>query len=120
MSKVDRAKNGPGWGEVILGAVLSLVLGVAIGAVLLILKPVVPAKEQPKEATAGTVYYIEGRRGGAAEAQQAMAKERALVSGQSVRVSEEELTALAATPNKGQPPAGVAGAPGGRGRGGGM
>jgi hypothetical protein len=48
MSKVDRAIYGPGWGEVIFGALLSLVLGVVLGALLLVLKPVVIAKETPK------------------------------------------------------------------------
>ena len=47
--KIDRAAHGPGWAEVILGAVLSIVLGVVLGAVVLIIRPVVVAKELPKE-----------------------------------------------------------------------
>jgi hypothetical protein len=94
MSKVDRALHGPGWGEVIVGAVLSLVLGVVLGAVLLILKPVVVAKEVPKEPAPGAVYYVEGSRD-ASKARQVLAKRKAFVDGQSVRVTEEEVNTLA-------------------------
>lgn len=95
MSKVDRAIHGPGWGEVIFGAVLSLVLGIAIGAVLLIVKPVVVVKELPKEPVAGTVYFVEGLRGDSAKGKQALAKRKALLEGQSVKVTEDEVNALA-------------------------
>ena len=47
--KTDRAKHGPGWIEVIFGALLSLVLGVLVGALLLAFRPVVVVKEMPKE-----------------------------------------------------------------------
>ena len=36
-SKVRRQKEGPGWVEVIFGAILSLALGVVIAAVYLVL-----------------------------------------------------------------------------------
>jgi hypothetical protein len=93
MSKVDRAIYGPGWGEVIFGALLSLVLGVVLGALLLVLKPVVIAKETPKEPVAGAVYYIEGARDASA-ARQVMAKRKALVDGQSIKVTEQDVNAL--------------------------
>lgn len=96
MSKVDRAKHGPGWGEVILAAMLSLILGVVVGAVLLVLKPVVTANEIPKDAVPGAVYYVQGLPGNPTRAKQAMAKRQAFVQGQSVKVTEEELNALAA------------------------
>ncbi len=94
MSKVDRAIHGPTWAEVLLGAVLSLVLGVVIGALLLVLKPVVTATEMPKEPVAGTVYYLPGARDGSA-GRQAMVKRKAFVAGQSVKVTEQEINALA-------------------------
>ena len=94
--KVDRAVHGPGWGEVILGALLSLILGVALGAVLLVLKPVVVAKELPKEPVPGAIYYVEGVRGDTSKARQAMAKRKAFVEGRSVKVTEDEINALAA------------------------
>lgn len=100
MSKVDRAIHGPGWAEVVLGAVLSLILGVVIGAVLLILKPVISVKEMPKEAdrAPGAVYYIEGARD-TSKARQVLAKRKAFDEGQSVKVTEDEINALAAAAN---------------------
>lgn len=93
--KIDRAVHGPGWGEVILGAVLSLVLGVVIGAALLVIRPVVTVKELPKEADrdATAVYYVEGSRD-TAKAKQALAKRKAFVEGQSVSVIEDEINSL--------------------------
>jgi hypothetical protein len=93
--KIDRAIHGPGWGEVIFGAVLSAVLGVVIGAALLILKPIVAVKELPKEPVAGAVYYIEGSRD-TAKAKQALAKRKVFAQGQSVTVTEDEINSLAA------------------------
>lgn len=101
--KTDRALHGPSWTEVILGAFLSLILGAVIGAVLLVLRPTVTAKEEPKEREKGVVYYIEGSRD-ASKAKQAAAKKQAFVAGQTVTVTEEEVNALLA-------PAPAAGAP---------
>ncbi|MES2692893.1 MAG: hypothetical protein V4773_05425 [Verrucomicrobiota bacterium] len=96
MSKrVERAAHGPSWAEVILGAALALVLGVALGAVLLILRPVVSVKEEPKEREKGVVYHVEGSRDGS-KARQALAKRKAFSEGQSVSVTEEEINALIA------------------------
>lgn len=93
--KVDRAAHGPGWAEVILGAVLSAALGIALGAVLLIVKPVATVKELPKpeDRVRGTVYFVEGSRD-TAKAKQALAKRKAFVEGQSVTVTEEEINSL--------------------------
>lgn len=93
-SKVDRAAHGPSWGEVILGAILSLLLGIVLGAALLIFKPVVVAKEVPKEPLPGTVYYVEGLRGDTSRAKQALAKRKALMEGQSVKITEDEVNSL--------------------------
>lgn len=95
--KIDRAVHGPGWGEVILGAVLSLVLGAVLGAALLIARPVATVRELPKEEdrTRGTVYYVEGSRE-TAKARQATAKQKALLAGQSVNVTEDEINAIVA------------------------
>jgi hypothetical protein len=94
--KIDRALHGPSWTEVILGAVLSLLLGVVIGAALLVLKPVVtgkniPAKESDRDPTA--VYYVEGSRD-SNKAKQALAKRKAFVAGQPVTVTEDEINSL--------------------------
>src|SRR5687768_17187418 len=95
--KIDRATHGPSWVEVILGAVLSAILGVALAAVLLIVRPVTPVKVMPKEADRDpkAVYYIEGSRD-VTKGRQAPAKRKAFAEGQSVTVVEDELNALAA------------------------
>lgn len=106
--KTDRAANGPSWTEVTLGAALSLVLGVVLGAALLIIKPVVQVKELPKEDARDpkAVYYIEGSRE-TAKARQAPAKRKAFVEGQSVTATEDEINSLltaapAAAPKAGE------------------
>ncbi|HWA87173.1 MAG TPA: hypothetical protein VG710_13170 [Opitutus sp.] len=90
--KIDRKRNGPGWGEVILGAILSLVLGAVLGAVYLVFKPVAAVKEVPKDAPASMVYYIEGTHNAGSSA--AEAKQRQLVQGGSVDLREDDLNAL--------------------------
>jgi hypothetical protein len=100
--KVER--HSPSWAEVILGAFLSLVLGVALGAVLLILRPAVSAKDEPKERVRDTVYFIEGAKD-VSKAKQALAKRKAFVEGQSVTVTEDEINALLSPPAPAAPPA---------------
>lgn len=102
--KIDRATHGPGMVEIVLGAFLSVLLGVVLGALLLIIRPVAVEKAMPKEPAKGVVYYIEGSRD-TAKARQALAKRKAFVEGQSVTVTEDELNALlspqaAAAPGK--------------------
>lgn len=74
---------------------MSLILGIVIGATLLILRPPVIAKDEPKERERGVVYYIEGSKD-SSKAKQAAAKKQAFVAGQSVTVTEEEVNALLA------------------------
>jgi hypothetical protein len=94
-SKVDRAAYGPSWTEVILGAFLSLVLGVILGALLLVFRPVTAAREEPKEREKNTVYFIEGSKD-SGKGRQAPAKRQALLQGQSVTLTEEEVNVLIA------------------------
>jgi hypothetical protein len=93
--KYERGAHVPSWAEVILGAVLSAVLGVLLGAALLVFKPAETVKELPKQEDRkrGVVYYVEGATGG--NARQADAKRKAFVAGQTVTVTEAELNALA-------------------------
>lgn len=98
--KVDRAVHGPSWTEVILGALLSLILGAVIGALLLIFRPVTVARELPKEPEKRAVYYIEGSRE-TGRGREAPAKRKALIAGQSVTLNEEELNALVGAANAG-------------------
>jgi len=95
--KIDRATHGPSWSEIILGVFLSLGLGIVLSAALLMLKPVVVAKEMPKEPEAGAIYYLEGGRD-SNKARQAPAKRAAFAQGQSVSVTEDELNTLVAAP----------------------
>ena len=95
-TKINRATYGPSWTEVILGALISLLLGVVLGAGLLVLRPAIVAKSTPKEGerVRGAVYYIEGSRD-SAKAKEAQQKLKAFAGGQSVTVVEDELNALA-------------------------
>lgn len=93
--KLARELNGPSWTEVILGAVLSLGLGMALAAAFLVFKPVVTVRELPKEPAVGVVYHIDGSRGGSS-ARQASVKLSRFVQGENVAVIEDELNALTA------------------------
>ena len=97
--KIDRALHGPSWLEVFLGAALSLLLGVVLGAVVLIFKPVVVVRQMPKEDAIDpkAVYYIEGTKE-ASRSRNALAKRKAFASGQTVTVTEDEINSLIAQP----------------------
>lgn len=91
--KLQREAHGPSWLEVILGAALSVVLGIALAAAFLIFKPVSIVKELPKEPAPGTIYFIEGSRNSSV-ARQATAKQQAFLQGGSVALTEAELNSL--------------------------
>ncbi len=101
--------RGPSWAEVILGAFLSVVLGVVLGAFLLAFRPVVAAKELPPEAErkAGEIYYVEGSRD-LGKGRLASNKKKAFLEGQTVTLSEDELNVMAGpapAPKPATPPA---------------
>jgi len=100
--KFDRTHYGPGWLEIILGAVLSIVLGGVLAGAFFIFKPVATVKEIPKEPAPGMVYYIEGSRE-YSRARRFTAKEKFFISGGSVVVNEDELN-TAANPVTTPPP----------------
>ena len=93
--KIDRALPTSGWGEVILGAALSVVLGAVLGALALVLKPTVTVKELPKEPVAGVTYFIEGSRD-TNKGKQAAAKRKSFTQGATgvLSFTEDELNAL--------------------------
>lgn len=95
-SKVERALHGPSWTEVITGAVLSLILGIVVGAALLIVRPVISVRDLPKEPVAGAVYYQQGVPGSASSADQVYAKAKSAAPGQTIKLSEEEVNSVAA------------------------
>jgi hypothetical protein len=90
----DRARYGPSWFEVTLGALLSVVLGVVLAAAFFVIKPVATVKELPKEPAVGMVYYIEGSRE-YSRARRLTAKEKFFIKGGSVVVNEDELNTAA-------------------------
>ncbi|MGH7945276.1 MAG: hypothetical protein ACREH8_21345 [Opitutaceae bacterium] len=104
--KIDRALRGPSWIEVILGAVISLVLGVALGAALLVFRPVVSVKQMPKveEIDPEAVYFVEGSRD-PYKSRDAATKRKAFVEGKSISVIEDELNSLTGAASGGQKPA---------------
>jgi hypothetical protein len=93
--KNDLAPLTSGWGEVILGGGLSVVLGVVLGALAVVLMPTVTAEELPKELAVGANYFIEGSRG-TNQGMQAAAKRKSLSGGATgfFSITEDELNAL--------------------------
>jgi hypothetical protein len=108
MSNNERALSGPSWTEVLLGAALSLVLGVALAAAHLIIKPVVTVREKLKEPVEGVVYFREGSKD-ANKGQTWLRKRQAFLDGQSIDLTEDELNTAIATPI--EKPKGGAGQP---------
>jgi hypothetical protein len=97
MSKLDRKLHGPGWAEVTLGALLSLLLGAVLAATVLVLRPVNTVRELPKPENRkrDAVYFIEGAKD-MSKARQALAKRQAFIAGESVTITEGEVNALLA------------------------
>ena len=87
---------GPSWTEVVFGAILSLALGIVLGAASLVFRPVIKVKELPKEEerVASAVYYLEGSRDGNI-GRLAETKRKNFAAGQSVVVNEDDLNLLA-------------------------
>jgi|SRR5882724_11967904 len=95
--KIDRALYGPSFLEVILGAVLSFVLGLVLAAVYLIAKPIALVREMPKEPVRGMVYYIEGSKD-VTKGKVWVRKKKVLLGGGSVALTEDELNAAVEVP----------------------
>src|ERR1035441_2232999 len=98
--KVQRALYGPGIVEVLLGAVLSVALGVVLAGLYLAFKPVsvvdkLPAADKREE---GMVYYVQGAKG---EGQSALLlrKQQLFLEGSSIVLTENELNTWMASSN---------------------
>ncbi|HMD60807.1 MAG TPA: hypothetical protein VKG78_05230 [Opitutaceae bacterium] len=102
-AKIPGLERSPSWFEVSLGALLSVALGIVLGALYLALKPVKKLGEAPKDALSSTVTYVDGVRGYYTSAA-VDAKRKAFVAGKSVTVDEAELNVLFSGPVK-PPPA---------------
>lgn len=87
-----RIPIGPSWTEVFIGAFLSLVIGVLLGAAYLVLKPAValrtPLKEEERKAE--TVYYMEGSRDGN-KGRGSELKRKQFAQGASVTLIEDDI-----------------------------
>src|ERR1035441_35254 len=99
-NKVQRALYGPGIVEVLLGAVLSLALGVVLAALSLVFKPVSVVNQLPTadKREAGMVYYVQGAKG-AGKGGQLLRKQQLFLEGRSVALTEDELNTWMASSN---------------------
>lgn len=103
--KIEKALYGPSLTEVVLGALLGLLSGVAVACIYLVFKQVPTVRELPKEQPRGMVYYISGSDSSAKSAGW-QAKQNLFLAGKSVQLVEEELNAwlsasMAASPQSG-------------------
>jgi hypothetical protein len=89
--KIEKAQHGPGLAEVVLGASLSLSLGVALALGYLLLKPAWSGKDLPR-APSGTIFYVEGSRD-SNYSRQWQRKRQLFAEGNSVALNEDELNA---------------------------
>lgn len=89
--KIDRAKYGPGMGEVFLSVILSLLLGAALAVAELVWKPVKEVTQLPKKRPAGMVYLVESN--GSGSGAQWMRKQQLFTGGSSVEVNDGDLNA---------------------------
>jgi hypothetical protein len=98
--KVMRAMYGPGIVEVVLGAVLSLALGVVLAALYLVFKPVsvVPKLPPADKREDGMVYYIQGAKD-AGKGRQLLRKQQLFLEGSSIVLTEDELNTWMASSN---------------------
>jgi hypothetical protein len=98
--RVLRAMYGPSAIEVILGAALSLALGVVLAALYLVFKPVTVVNALPTldKQEEGMVYYIQGTKD-AAKGRQLLLKQQLFVEGGSITLTEDELNAWMASSN---------------------
>ncbi|HXA14569.1 MAG TPA: hypothetical protein VNW23_05535 [Opitutaceae bacterium] len=105
--KVLRSLYGPSLTEVVLGAVLSLAVGVVLAALFLTFKPVTVANElpAPDKQIDGMVYYVQGTKD-ADKGRQLLRKQQLFVEGSSITLTEDELnTWMAASSSAPKKPA---------------
>lgn len=102
-TKIDRALYGPSWTEVVIGAVLSVLIGVVLAAAWLVFKPVETVRALPKDQVAGQVYFIEGS-SSSTNGRQWLRKRQLFTEGVAVSVNEDELNTAVAS--LAPPPAG--------------
>lgn len=113
--KIERAKYGPSMLEVLVGAVLSLLLGAVLAVAYLSVQPVQIGAPKPKEQPVGPVTFIRGTKDGE-RGKQWLRKKQLFAEESSVEVNEDELNAwITAGTMPEQPPAPEAKRPAGAG-----
>jgi hypothetical protein len=108
MSNNSNALHEPSWAEVLIGAGLSLVVGVVLAVAHLVLKPVETVPFLPQPPVAGQVYFREGSKD-TNKGNTWLRKRQAFLDGQSIDLTEDELNTAVATPI--EKPKGGAGQP---------
>jgi hypothetical protein len=103
LKKVKKSQKGPSWFEVGLGAVLSVVLGAALGAGYMINKPVIKVTAIPKDTVPGAVYLIEGAKN--LNRDVIADKRRQFVGGETVLLDEADINGFFASIAKPTTPA---------------
>ncbi len=101
-SKTARTLEGPSLFQIIFGALLSLFLGAALGAICLIVRPVELVREVPGESTGAAIYQTVYFVAGSASASKGTAwksKYQAFTSGQpgEITATDDELNTFIAT-----------------------
>jgi hypothetical protein len=101
-----KIQKGPSWFEVGFGAFLAVILGLLLGTLYLVTKPVITAKDIPKDAPSGAIYYLEGARSASAASVEESRKK--FLAGESVDVTEADVNVLigdaGTTPKSGEKP----------------
>jgi hypothetical protein len=95
-NKIEKALYGPSLVEVILGAILGLLAGVAVACVYLVFKPVLTVREMPKEPVRNAVYFLPGAESNA-KSKSWQVKQKQFLAGTRVQLVEDELNAWATT-----------------------
>ena len=86
----SNVRLGPGPGEIILGSILSVLLGALLAAFFLAARPLKVVKAIPEEVESGVVYFVEGKKDYEAS-RRWMFKRDVFVQGQSVEATDGEL-----------------------------
>lgn len=84
------ARLGPSVSEIVLGSILSVLLGGLLAGFYLAARPMKVVKAVPEEVESGVVYFVEGRKDFEAS-RRWMFKREVFVQGQTVEVTEGEL-----------------------------
>ncbi len=90
MTAASNIRRGPGTGEIVVGGILSVLLGALLASAYLVARPLKVVKAIPDELEPGAVYFIEGKKDFEAS-RRWMFKREVFVQGQSVEVTEGEL-----------------------------